>query len=139
MPELVAEDEPLRLLIALQSVEEGRILADRIRVIQPEIRVDVTDGVVETLARLFDAPPDALLVEATLPGIDVLVLCRELTQFAASARVRVIVVRPLSMSNLDGQLREAGVWSLLDAPVRAESVADSLSLVCASQVRPKAS
>jgi excisionase family DNA binding protein len=139
MPELVAEDEPLRILIALKSVDEGRILADRVRSLQPDVRLDVTEGVLETLARLLDTPPDALLVEATLPGIDVLVLCRELAQFAASARVRVIVVRPPSMSDLDGPLRDAGVWSLIDTPARAEMVTESLSLANASQVRPKAS
>lgn len=139
MPELVADEEPLRVLIALQSAGEGRSLADRIHNTHPEVRVDVTEGVVETLARLFDAPPDALLVEATLPGIDVQVLCSELSQFAASARVRITVVRPPSMCHLDGALRDAGVWSLVDAPARPETVAESLALANVNQPRPKAS
>lgn len=139
MPELVAENEPVRLLLALLSVEEGRNLADQIHATHPGVRVDATEGVVETLARLFDAPPDALLVEATLPGIDVLVLCRELAQCSSSARVRVVVVRPPSMSSLDDGLREVGVWGVIEGPPTVAAVLDSLALANVNQMRPKAS
>lgn len=139
MPDLVSEEEPLRLLLAVKSSAEGKQLAEQLRAIHPEVRVDATEGVIETLAHLFESPPDALLLDATLAGIDVQVLCRELSQFSGSSRVRVVVARPPAMSNLDSALREVGVFSVLDAPPSAEAIADCLSLDNASLIRPKAS
>jgi excisionase family DNA binding protein len=139
MPELAPETEPFRLLIALRTSEEARRLADVLRTSYPDLRVDVTEGVVEMLAHLFDSPPDGLLVDATLAGIDIHVLCRELGNCSISSRVRVVVVRPQSMLALDELLREVGVWAVLDNPVSQEKIADCLSLGNAELARSNAS
>jgi excisionase family DNA binding protein len=139
MPELVPESEPLRLLLALRLGEEAKRLAEALRSNHPDLRVDVTDGVVETLAHLFDSPPDALVVDATLAGIDIAVLCRELGACTLSSRVRVVVVRPASMASLDELLRGIGVWAVLPAPTSFSAVADCLSLNGVELLRPKAS
>jgi excisionase family DNA binding protein len=139
MPELVADTEPLRLLLALGSPEQAKRLAEALRAGHPELRVDVAEGVVEALAHLFDSPPDALLVDATLAGIDIHVLCRELGTCSVSARVRVVVVRPPSMSELDEPLREVGVWAVLNSPASQDTIAECLSLGSFELTRPKAS
>lgn len=139
MPELVPESEPLRLLLALKLGEEAKRLAEALRSNHPDLRVDVTDGVVETLAHLFDSPPDALVVDATLAGIDIVVLCRELGACTLSSRVRVVVVRPASMASLDELLRGIGVWAILPAPTTCSAVVDCLSLNSVELLRPKAS
>jgi len=139
MPELAPEAEPFRLLIALRSTEDPKRLADTLRMNYPDLRVDVTEGVVEMLAHLFDSPPDGLLVDAMLAGIDIHVLCRELGDCSVSSRVRVVVVRPQSMVALDGSLREAGVWAVLDAPVSLDKIADCLSFGNLEMARSNAS
>lgn len=139
MPDLVSEEEPVRLLIAMKPNGEGKQLADQLRALRPELRVDAAEGVIEALAHLFDTPPDVLLLDATLAGIDVLVLCRELTHFSGSARIRIIVVRPQSMCTLDPSLREAGVFNVVESSAPAETIADCLSLDNTSLSRPKAS
>lgn len=139
MPELVPESEPTRLLLALKVGVEAKRLADVLRTSHPELRVDVTDGVIETLAHLFESPPDALVVDATLAGIDIHILCRELGACSVSARVRVVVVRPASMSNIDDLLRGVGVWAVLQGPATPDAIADCLSLSGMELLRPKAS
>jgi len=139
MPELVPETEHLRLLLAFKATEEARRLADALRANHPELRVDVTEGVVETLAHLFESPPDALVLDATLAGIDIAVLCRELGTCAMSARVRVVVVRPPTMGSIDERLRSTGVWAILAAPTDHDALADCLAFSSLELARPKAS
>ena len=139
MPELVPESEPLRLLVALKNSDEACRLAEALRAGHPELRVHATSGVVETLAHLFESPPDALVIDATLGGVDIVVLCRELASCSPSARVRIVVVRPNSMANIDVLVRDAGAWASLPFPPTSDAIADCLSLSSVEMSRPKAS
>jgi hypothetical protein len=140
MPELVPAAEPLKLLLALSPGDDAKQLADILRSNYPELRIDTADGVVEALVHLCDSPPDVLVVGATLPGIDIRVLCSELGTCSVSARVRVVVVRPMSMAaQLDESLRAVGVWTVLDEPASPDAVAECLSLGNFDLARPKAS
>jgi CheY-like chemotaxis protein len=88
---------------------------------------------------LFETPPDILLIDATMPGIDAKVICRELGNLAIASRLRVIVVRPATMAEHDEAIREAGAWTILDAPVSLEDICENLSLSNGDVPRIKAS
>jgi PleD family two-component response regulator len=139
MPELGSDAEPTRLLLVMRSTDEAKSLMEALKLRMPELRVDQAEGVVSGLAHLFESPPDILLIDATMPGIDATVLCRELGGLAVSSRLRVIVGRPTSMSTLDDAMREAGAWSVLDSPITADEICDSLALGNYDLARTKAS
>jgi excisionase family DNA binding protein len=128
MPEMAPESEPVRLLLTLRSSDIANELAKQLRAHHSDWRVDVSEGVVGTLAQLFESPPDALVLDATLDGVDTCVLCRELAHCAMSARVRLIVARPSSMASMDPSLRECGAWAILDSPTSPQAIVDTLSL-----------
>lgn len=139
MPEVVSESEPFRLLLAMSSTDEAKRLSDEFRLSHSDVRVEVTNGVVATLAHLFESPPDALLVDATLAGVDIRVLCSEVNSCAALARVRIVVTRPTSLSEFDQNLREVGVIAVLDSPTASDLVAECLALGNYELTRTKAS
>lgn len=139
MPDVVQTAEPFRILLALATADDAKKLADDLRATHLEAKVDIATGVVETLANVFESPPDALVVDAALPGIDVTVLCRELVACTSLTRVRIVVARPVSESAMDDPLRRAGIWSTLDSPPTADSVAECLALGSYDPARTKAS
>jgi len=139
MPELGTDTEPARLLLVLRTGGETKQLTDALKQRMPELRVDHADGVVSGLAHLFESSPDILVIDATMPGIDATVLCRELGSLSISSRLRVIVVRPAVMAGMDEAMREAGAWTILDAPVSAEEICESLLVGNYELARTKAS
>lgn len=139
MPELGTESEPMRLLLVVRPAPESQELRVAIGQRMPDLRIDQADGVYSGLAHLFESPPDVLVIDASMPGIDVTVLCRELRTLAAGSKLRVIVIRPLDMASLDDNMREAGAWAVLNAPVTAEDVCESLSVGHLDGSRTKAS
>jgi DNA-binding NtrC family response regulator len=139
MPELGAESEPMRLLLVVRPTPEGKELREALGQRMPELRVDQAEGVYSGLAHLFESPPDVLVIDASLPGVDVTVLRRELSGMVVGSKLRVIVIRPVDMASLDDSIREAGAWSVLDAPVTADDVCESLSLGNLDVTRTKAS
>ncbi|HEY5957676.1 MAG TPA: hypothetical protein VIV60_14025, partial [Polyangiaceae bacterium] len=128
MPEVAPESEPVRLLLALRPNDYANELAKLLRSRHSDWRIDVSEGVVGTLAQLFDSPPDALVLDATLNGIDTCVLCRELAGCTISARVRLVVVRPPAMSSIDLSLRDCGVWAILEGPTSPQAIAECLTV-----------
>jgi DNA-binding response OmpR family regulator len=138
MPELGSEAEPTRLLLVMHNTPETKILCEGLKQRMPELRVDQVEGVVSGLAHVFESPPDILLIDSTMPGIDASVLCRELGSLAIASRLRVIVVRPKAAANQDDSIREAGAWSILDAPASLDDVCESITLNNGDLSRTKA-
>ena len=64
---------------------------------------------------------------------------RELGGLAIASRLRVIVVRPSSMAEHDEAMREAGAWTILDAPINVDEICESLTLNNGEIARTKAS
>jgi excisionase family DNA binding protein len=139
MPELGSDAEPTKLLLLMPASPDSKQLIESLKQRLPDLRVDHAEGVVSGLAHLLEAPPDVLLIDATMPGVDAAVICRELASLSVASRLRVIVVRPPPMSSGDEGLREAGVWTILDAPVATDEVFDSLAVGNLDATRPKAS
>lgn len=139
MPELGSEAEPTRLLLVMHNSDETKALSDSLKQRMPDLHVDQAEGVVSGLAHLFESPPDILIIDAVMPGIDATVICRELGNLAIASRLRVIVVRPTSMAEHDEAIREAGAWTILDAPVSLDDVCENLSLTNGEVPRTKAS
>src|SRR5512133_2858709 len=110
MPELGAESEPMRLLLVVRPIPEGKELREALGQRMPDLRVDQAEGVYSGLAHLFESPPDVLVIDASLPGVDVTVLRRELSGMVVGSKLRVIVIRPVDMASLDDSIREAGAW-----------------------------
>jgi DNA-binding response OmpR family regulator len=139
MPELGSEAEPMRLLLVMHNTSETKVLSEGLKQRMPELRVDQAEGVVSGLAHVFESPPDILLIDSTMPGIDASVLCRELGNLAIASRLRVIVVRPLTAADHDDSVREAGAWSILDAPASLDDVCESITINNGDLSRTKAS
>lgn len=128
MPELGADATPTRLLLVMHATAESKQITEVLKQRLPELHIDQAEGVVSGLAQLFESPPDILLIDAAMPGIDATVICRELGALAIASRLRVIVVRPPSMSSHDEALRSAGAWTILDAPITVDEICESVSV-----------
>jgi excisionase family DNA binding protein len=139
MPELGSDAEPTRLLLVMRPSDEVKVLIEALKVRHPELRVDLAEGVVSGLAHLFESPPDILLIDATMPGIDAAVICRELSSLSISSRFRVIVGRPRNLQDMDVAIRESGASAILDTPITAEEICDNLALGSFDVARIKAS
>jgi DNA-binding response OmpR family regulator len=139
MPELGSDAEPTRLLLVMRASDEVRALIEALKVRQPELRVDLAEGVVSGLAHLFESPPDILLIDATMPGIDASVICRELSGLSISSRFRVMVGRPRNLQEMDGAFRDAGASAIMDTPVAVDEVCENLAHGSFDVTRIKAS
>jgi DNA-binding response OmpR family regulator len=139
MPELGSDTEPTRVLLVVRNTPENQSLSDGLKRRMPELLVDQAEGVVSGLAHLFETPPDILLIDATIPGIDATVFCRELNALSIASRLRVIVVRPRSMAEHDSAIKESGVSTILDAPINIEEIYESILPNSNEAMRNKAS
>ena len=102
---LVVEDNPINLKLICEVLEcEGydvRRAADA----------------VEALAALNDAPPDLILMDLALPGMDGLALTRLLKSKQETSSIPIIAVTALAMKGDDARAFEAGCDGYLPKPV----------------------
>ena len=83
-----------RVLI-VDDQEANRLLLREILESQGHEVAEAVDGV-EALARVADAPPDAVLLDVGMPGIDGFEVCRRLKADPATATIPVLLVTALN-------------------------------------------
>ena len=79
--------------------------------------VDVAADGLSALARVKDSPPDVVLLDVTMPGLDGFEVCRRLKRDPATRLTPVILVTGLNASEQRVEGRQTGADDFLNKPV----------------------
>jgi CheY-like chemotaxis protein len=85
------------------------------------------------LQRAAARPPDLVLLNAEMPGMDGYEVCRTLCRGAATGAVSVIMLTASTESALTGKAYQAGASACLRKPLRRESLVALVTALVAAQ------
>ncbi|MDQ3066542.1 MAG: response regulator [Actinomycetota bacterium] len=81
-----------------------------------EVEVDEAGSAAEAEARIATSPPDVIVLDVGMPGMDGLAFCRELKAGAGTREIRVVLLT--GMEDIEGVAGAAGADALLLKPFR---------------------
>jgi len=90
--------------------------------------VDGTEG----LEAIRELRPDAVLLDAMMPGLDGFEVCRRVKQDAALASTHIIMLTAMGQSIDENRAREAGVDCFLTKPPDIRQTLNALRDACGS-------
>lgn len=83
----------------------------------PDLTVDTAEGPVEGLLKIGTDKPDAILLDAMMPGMDGVEVCRQIRQNPNTAEIVIIALTGRLDDLLTTQFREAGANACLRKPL----------------------
>ncbi len=119
MPALDARAGLFTILMLIEGQARRERLASSFRAHPRIAEVLEASTAIEGLARLHQTPPEALVLDAHFPGIEVVGLLRQILALPATAHVRAIVCCPSSDHSLCTSLREIQVAAVVDTQTTA--------------------
>lgn len=97
----------------------------------PDMDVDTAAGSVEALLKIGATRPDAILVDAMMPGIDGVELCKTLRSMPELADITVLAVSGKATRQLEKKFTSAGAIALLEKPLDFDELLDRLGHISA--------
>ncbi len=94
----------------------------------PLLTVETADSAMDALLKIGIFRPDAVLVDAKMPGIDGVELCRRLQADPATEHVTIVAMSGRVTSKLESAFVEAGAVGVLSKPLDAKLLFDVLGL-----------
>jgi len=94
----------------------------------PALKVETADGAVDGLLKVGTFRPDAVLLDAFMPGMDGLEVCRRLRASGATAHIRVVAITAHASRELEAAFRKAGAVACLSKPLEPVSLFGALGL-----------
>jgi CheY-like chemotaxis protein len=116
---LVIDDEPAFL----------RSIKRTLHRVAPEVVVEASDGPLDGLLQVVTFLPDAVLLDAYMPGMDGVEVCKRLRASAATAHIRVIGVTGRPSPELERNYQRAGAAAFLTKPLDVTDLLVALGLV----------
>jgi excisionase family DNA binding protein len=104
---LVIDDEPAFLRSVKRMLQRSA----------PQIEVETAEGAYDGLLRVVTFLPDVVLLDAYMPGIDGVEVCKRLRSSAATAHIRVIGVTGRPSADLELAYERAGAAAFLTKPL----------------------
>ena len=104
---LIVDDDPTSLKIL-----ESMLSAERYNVVK-------ANNGEEALASAFDQPPDLILLDILMPGIDGFEVTRKIKKDKRTKDVPIIIITSLDKSESNVKVLEEGAEELLSKPVHA--------------------
>ena len=121
------EPETVRLLIIDDQTDFVRPLGLLLQRLDPRIRVEAADGAVDGLLKIGVTRPDAVLLDAYMPGMDGVEVCRRIKSSAETKDIVVIALTGRPSEALEQSFREAGAAEFLLKPVSTEAILGALA------------
>jgi excisionase family DNA binding protein len=112
---LVDDDEPY-----LRSLRKALLRLDR------DLEVQTCTSGIEALILLGSRRPDAVLLDAAMPGLDGVEVCRRITSSPDTQNVKVIVSAAHPSPATEKRVLEAGAMAYLAKPLKANLLLDHL-------------
>ena len=104
---LLIDDDPVFL----------RTLSRTLRAEAPELRIDSADGGIDGLLKVGTLRPDAVVLDAYMPSMDGVEVCRRISNSAETSHVIVIAVTGRPSDVLEEAFVQAGAAGFLVKPV----------------------
>lgn len=101
-----------------------RVLLQRL---DPRIQLEAAEGAVDGLLKVGLKRPDAVLLDAYMPGMDGLEVCRRLKSADETRGIAVIALTGRPSERLEADFRAAGASAFLLKPVRPEVIYGALA------------
>lgn len=116
----------LRLLVVDDDAQFLKNLKPLMKPLAGDVDLDIVDNGVDALLRIGSGDCDAVLLDATMPGLDGLTLLEKLKGTERTADVVVIGMSGRSDEKLEAKFLKAGAAKFLVKPITAASLAEAL-------------
>ncbi len=94
----------------------------------PDLKIETADGAIDGLLKVGTFRPDAVLLDAYMPGMDGLEVCRRLRASSATAHILVVAITALPSTKIEAAFREAGAAACLSKPLEPLVLLEALGL-----------
>lgn len=94
----------------------------------PDLEVDVAEGPVEGLLKIGTEKPDAVVLDAVMPGMDGVEVCRQIRQNPSTAEILVIALTGRLDAELAAAFQRAGATACLRKPLDLAALVRLLGL-----------
>ena len=93
-----------------------------------ELEVDIAEGPVEGLLKIGTDKPDAVLLDAMMPGMDGVQVCRKIRENPSTAEIAVIALTGRLDDELAAAFKQAGAVACLHKPLDLNALTQLLGL-----------
>jgi excisionase family DNA binding protein len=133
--------EPARVRVLVIDDEPGYLtaLGATLRRADPRLEVDLAESAVDGLLKIGLQRPDVVLLDAYMPGMDGLEVCRRIKASRETARIAVVAMSGRRSEELVARFQKAGADSFLPKPLTTAAVLErleALGLLTVRAVRP---
>jgi excisionase family DNA binding protein len=115
---LVIDDEPAMLRTAERQLKQHA----------PEIAVMTADGAIDGLLKIGTFRPDAVLLDAYMPGMNGIEVCRRIRETTETAHIVIVAITAHPSVHLASAMVEAGAVACLGKPLDPKALLSALGL-----------
>jgi sigma-B regulation protein RsbU (phosphoserine phosphatase) len=120
----------MKVLIADDRPREAKLLEALVRDLGHEVTV-ARDGLEAIRLLTSEAPPDAVLLDWLMPGMDGASLCRWIRSHLDAKLPHVVIITGRGGASLQQTAQQAGVNSVIAKPWRAQQIRHELAQAAA--------
>jgi excisionase family DNA binding protein len=94
----------------------------------PELQVELAESPIEGLLKIGTERPDAVLLDAVMPGMDGVEVCRQIKQNPATTEISVIALTGCLDTSIEAAFKNAGASACLRKPFDINQLTQLLGL-----------
>ena len=114
------------LLVVDDDVSFLRSIKRLLKAHAPDLTVETTDSAVDGLLKVGTVRPDAVLLDAYMPGMNGVEVCRRLTGSAETRHILVLAVTGRPSKEIVQEFKEAGAAQCFGKPLDAHAVLEAI-------------
>lgn len=134
--ELAQQASTVRLLVVDDEVRYLQSLATLLGLADARLEVDLCDNSVSGLLKVGLTRPDAVLLDAYMPGMDGLEVCRRVKSAEETAHIALIAMSGRASDEMENAFRLAGASAFLRKPLDVARVLNALADVGVIHAKP---
>jgi excisionase family DNA binding protein len=127
IPSELGGGENRRILLVDADARLLRALRRGLAKVLPGCEVETCENWIEALLRIGASPPDVVVIDLALPGLDGLEVCRTIKAHPQTAGVAVVALSSQGDRDMEEKARDAGAVTLLAKPVTASQLGQVLN------------
>jgi len=134
--ELERDPRKVRLLVIDDEVRYLQSLATLLGLAEPRLEVELCDNPVSGLVKVGLLSPHAVLLDAYMPGMDGLEVCRRVKATEETSGIALIAMSGRRSEEIEAAFRAAGAGAFLAKPLGVAQVLEALNEVGVIQAGP---